>query len=606
MKKNDSNSLLAVEKQNQILEKISQGIQLIQEPKDRELDLCERKAIEEALKESEERYRSLVDLSPDAILVQIDGKIAYTNKSGMKIIGIDLNDLIGEPIFKFIHPDYRPIIAERLKLLYKGEVENVAPVEIKLLKPNGDIIDIEVNSRLIKYEGKIGVQTIGRDITERKKAEAKIKFIAYHDHLTKLPNRLYFQQLLHEQFDLAKQTNEKMAILFLDIDNFKEVNDSLGHTLADQLLKQVGNRVKFSLPSAAIMARVSGDEFSILLPNIKDVIEVEDIAKNILAACNDHFSLENCWGKVTLSIGISLYPACGQDPEELIKNADLAMNIAKKKGKNTYQVFTNEIKETFERRRKLSEDLKYALSEKQFVIYYQPIINVEKNTINSVEALLRWNHPEEGLISPGEFIPLIEENGLIIPIGEWVLKNACSQVKQWHQEGLSELALKVNLSVRQFEQENFVEMIASILTDLQFQPESLELEITESLLMRNTEYTSEILNKLKALHVKISLDDFGKGFSSLSYLTEFPFDVLKIDRSFTQKMLIDNKSAAVVKTVINLAHQLNLTVVAEGVETEEQFKFLVENQCEEVQGFLFNKPLPVEEFELIYLKRQLT
>jgi diguanylate cyclase len=372
------------------------------------------------------------------------------------------------------------------------------------------------------------------------------------------------------------------------------------------VLNMVSERVCDSLPTKALIARISGDEFSILLPNVKDILEVEDIAKNILEVFKHDYFIEGRRLKITVSIGISMYPVSGQDPEELIKNADLAMYIAKERGKNTYQVFTDEIKKKFVKRRKLDEDLKYAIKDNQFDIYYQPIINVEKNTVSSVEALLRWNHPEKGLITPGEFIPLVEENGLIIPIGEWIFRNACLQVKQWHREGLSGLALKVNLSVRQFEQENFVEMIASILHDTGINPELFELEITESMLMGNTDHTLKIFNKLKALNVKIALDDFGKGFSSLSYLTQFPFDVLKIDRSFIQKMLIDDKSAAIVKTVIHLGHQLNLKVVAEGVETEDQLKFLINNQCEEVQGFLFNKPLSVQEFEVEYLKGHFT
>jgi diguanylate cyclase (GGDEF)-like protein len=487
-----------------------------------------------------------------------------------------------------------------------GETEILEPTEIKLIRSNGDVIDVEVKSRMVKYQGKLVIQSIGRDITERKKTEDKIKFMAYHDNLTQLPNRLYFNQLLQSEIVKAKQYGEKIAVLFIDIDNFKEVNDSIGHHAADEVLKLFSKRVSYCVPPNAIVARVSGDEFSILLPNVKDMLEIVGITKKILDACKPDFSLGVSRIKITISMGISVYPTSGEDSEELMKNADLAMHIAKQKGKNTYQLFTEEIKENIAKKRRLNKDLTYAISDNQFLIYYQPVINLEKNDISSVEALIRWNHPKKGLISPVEFIPLVEENGLIIEIGEWVLRSSCLQVKQWQREGLSGLALKVNLSVRQLEQENFVEMMANVLDDTGFDSELLELEITESVLMRNTEQMIEVFDRLKLLNVKISLDDFGKGFSSLCYLTQFPFDILKIDRSFIQKMLLDEKSAAIVKIIINLAKQLNLRVVAEGVETEAQLSFLINNQCEEVQGFLFNKPLSVQDFELEYLQGQLT
>ena len=565
-------------------------------------DIRERKKIEQALKESEERYRLLVDHSPEAILVHFGNEIVYTNQSGANMIGIDNPaKIIGEPIDRFLHPDYHPVIQERLRRLYTGEAESIEPIEIKIIKSNGEIIDVEVNSQIIKFNGQIGIQSIGRDITDRKKAESKIKFMAYHDNLTQLPNRVSFNQLLQKHFEIAKQENKNIGILFLDVDNFKDINDSIGHSSADYVLKMIAERVRNCLPSQAVLARISGDEFSILMPTINNSAEIEDIANNILDVFTYDFPLEERTIRVTVSIGMSMYPVGGNNPDELMISADLAMYIAKEKGKNTYQVFTNEIKRKFVKRRKLLEDLKYALIQNQFVIHYQPILNVDKNKINSVEALIRWNHPVLGLISPGEFIPLIEENNLIIPIGEWVLRNACQQVKQWQKQGFRGLGLRVNLSVKQFEQENFVDRVTGILHETEINPEFLELEITETILMHDSDRTIRILNQLKTLNVKIALDDFGKGFSSLSYLTHFPFDGLKIDRSFIRKMLIDEKSAAIVKVVMDLAHQLNLKVVAEGVETEEQLGFLVKNRCEEVQGFLINKPLSVQQFEDEYL-----
>lgn len=564
-------------------------------------DIQERKIIEKALKESEERYRLLVDSSPDAILVHDNGEIVYTNKSGATLIGIDKpSTIFGNSIYSYIDPKDHPIIINRLKQYYCGEAEMLDPVEVKVIKCNGESVNIEITSRVVIYEGRTCVQSIARNITDRKKNEEKIKFLAYHDHLTKLPNRFYFNELIQKQLDNMKQVKHKMAILCFDLDNFKQLNESLGHSMADNVLKTVSEKIRKCIPIDAVIARVSGDEFSILLPNIENIEQVEFISKTILATCNDEVSIEGRSIKTPVSIGVSVYPSHGKDREELVRKANLALDTAKQKGKNNFQLYTEEIKNKFVRKRKLAEDLKYAIENHQFFICYQPIINTMKNKVCSVEALLRWKHPFEGMISPGEFIPISEDNGTIVPIGEWVLRSACFQVKQWQQRGFYDLVLKVNLSVRQFEQENFVEMIANVLKDTSYNPQLLELEITESILMQNTEQTIEILNKLKKLGVKISLDDFGKGFSSLSYLTDFSFDVLKIDRSFIQKVLIDEKSAAIVNTVINLAHQLNLRVVAEGVETEEQFKFLVNNQCEEVQGFFFSHPLPVEDFERLY------
>ncbi|WP_100404720.1 bifunctional diguanylate cyclase/phosphodiesterase [Bacillus solitudinis] len=561
-------------------------------------------AMEQQIADDRKRKYDLMSENMSDLIDIVDpqGIILYASPSNQSVLGFNPEEMVGRSAFEYMYSDDLDRTKESFIELIKSKTSQ--QVEVALVNRQGQAIPFEINGvPVFDEQGQVSeVVVVCRNITERKKADEKIRFIAYHDILTKLPNRLSFQEQLQEQFQLALQKHQQFAVLFLDIDNFKQTNDTLGHSLADRLLASFADRIKGVLPKKAIFARVSGDEFSIVLPNVEDEQEVITLADGIIEGLKQGFSVEGIDIKVTTSIGISQYPKNGEIPEILVKNADFAMYFAKKKGKNTYQFFSSEIEEYLVNRKLLEKELKIAIDQFQFMNYYQPIYDVEKGRIGGVEALIRWNHPKKGLVPPMDFIPLAEENGLILQIGEWVLEQACLQAKKWQENGFDDLILKVNLSVKQLEQVDFVEQVAHCLAKSKLDPSKLELEITESLFVNETE-TEEVFKSLKNLGVKLSIDDFGKGFSSLSYLTQFPVDVLKIDRSFITKMLNDKRSEGIVDTIINLGKVLELLVIAEGVETEEQFSTLINKDVDGIQGYYISKPLTVKMFEELYVKR---
>ncbi|WP_078553694.1 EAL domain-containing protein [Bacillus alkalicellulosilyticus] len=568
-------------------------------------NIKERKTSELALRESEERYRQLIELSPDAVVVFDKDQILYINNSGASLLGYSEPDqLNGIPIDMIIHED--DIDSSKLlrEQVIDKKVTTHVPINIKVYNVNREIMDVEVLYRLIEFQEKLAIQAICRDITERKKTEERMKFLAYHDPLTQLPNRSKFTQECQTALEFAKRNNSKLALLFLDIDNFKMINDTYGHSQADSVLIEISNRLK-RIISNGVLARVSGDEFSILLKDINTSSDIENYIKRILNEFNKNIIVDGKIIRVTTSMGISQYPSDGEKVEKLLNHADLAMYIAKKNGKNTYQFYTDEINLVFLKRRKLEKEIRCAMNENQFLLYYQPIINCLSEEIEGVEALLRWKHPSKGIIGPHEFIPYFEETGLINQVGEWVLFQACKQVNRWRKAGLPHLNLNVNLSVKQLNNEDFVHQLKKIIIETNFDADSLQLEITESIMMHETEETIKIIKEIKELGVQIAIDDFGKGFSSLSYLTSFPFDILKIDRSFIARITDDPKTAGIVETIINLANVLDLNVVAEGVETTEQLSFLKRKGCLEAQGYLFSKPVPPHQIMSNYVKNKL-
>lgn len=435
-----------------------------------------------------------------------------------------------------------------------------------------------------------------RDITAHKLAEAKIHHQTLHDLLTDLPNRALFNKRLEIALAQASKNDEKLAVCFLDLDRFKTINDTLGHAVGDKLLQSVAQRLTQCLRDEDIIARWGGDEFTILLPRIRDAKDITGIQERILNALKPGFELENHCLHVGASAGIALYPVHGEDAETLIKHADAALSLAKSQGRNKYQLYHSGMTLHNTELFTLENSLYSALDKQQLTIYYQPQVNISTGKITKMEALLRWQHPELGLISPTKFIPLAEETGLIIPIGEWVLRSACYQTKYW-QEALSlpSLSIAVNLSARQFQQPNLVEMVQQILEETSLAPENLELEITEGIAMQNMELTQAILKDLYKMGVSISIDDFGTGYCSLSYLKNFPIHTLKIDRSFVRDLTTNTHDAAITTAIIALAHGLNLAVVAEGVETEEQRNLLRVLECELMQGFLFSSAISAEE-----------
>jgi diguanylate cyclase (GGDEF)-like protein len=434
-----------------------------------------------------------------------------------------------------------------------------------------------------------------RDITDRKRAEERIHFLAYYDALTALPNRSLLQDRLGKALAIARRRREKVALLFLDLDHFKVINDSLGHSVGDLLLQQVGERLAKCTRDQDTVARVGGDEFLIVLTGVKEVADAGGSAERIMNAMHGEFVVQGHTLSISCSIGIGIFPEHGADPESLIKNADAAMYGAKDNGRSRFQFFTEGMNAQAVERLSLENSLRSGLEKGEFFLVYQPQIAISTGKIIGAEALLRWRHPELGLVSPDKFIRVAEKSGLIIPIGEWVLRTACSQARQWQADGLQPLTVAVNVSAVQFRQESFRELIRGVLHETGLAPQYLELELTESLLLSNKDVTFSVLHELEEMGVKLAIDDFGTGYSSLSYLKTFPVTKLKIDRSFIRELTVNPDDAAITIAIISMAKSLNLKVIAEGVETEAQMSFLRENHCDEIQGYYFSKPVSADE-----------
>ena len=438
-----------------------------------------------------------------------------------------------------------------------------------------------------------------------RKSKKEIHHLAFYDALTNLPNRRLFSDRLQQAVESARRNNHLMAILFIDVDNFKRINDSFGHSIGDKLLRTVACQLVTSLRSCdsvtrehdeeqVSVSRLGGDEFTVLLTHVKKAEDAARVAKRIIDAVSVPFLLGDEEVVVTPSIGISVFPYDGDDVEELVKNADTAMFHAKEKGRNNYQFYTNSMSATTFERLSMENALRRALERKEFQLYYQPKIELETNRAIGLEALLRWNHPDMGMVSPLDFIPLAEESGLIVPIGEWVLRTACEQMRYWQNSGMEPLRVAVNLSACQLRQAMLTQLVRRILDETGIAPRWLELELTESVIMDDIQNSSVVLRELKNMGVHISMDDFGTGYSSLSLLKRLPLDTLKIDQSFVRDITTDPDDAAIVDAIISLAHNLRHRVIAEGVESQEQLDYLRSRRCDEVQGFLYSKPQPAD------------
>lgn len=438
-----------------------------------------------------------------------------------------------------------------------------------------------------------------RAVNERKRAEEKIVHMAYHDALTNLPNRLMFDEKLKSCFEEAERAGRMMAILFFDLDRFKVINDTLGHHVGDQLLQTLARKLQVYVSEKDIVARFGGDEFIILLTDLAHIDEAAQFAKGIPALLEEPFLIEDQELFVTASIGISIYPNDGVEPDILLKNADIALYRSKEKGGNAYHYYHPDMNKRSLHRLNLEIQLRKALERDEFEIYYQPIVDLKNGSVLGMESLIRWKHPEWGLVSPGDFIPLAEETGLIVPIGNWVLRQACIQTKAWQSQGFSPLVVAVNISAIQFHQIHFVQIVMDALEESGLAPDQLCLEITENIAMNNVPYIIETMQKLKQLGVRISIDDFGTGYSSLSYLKRFRVHTLKIDQSFIRDVTSDEDNAAIVTALIAMSHRLKIKSLAEGVETKEQLEFLISQGCDEIQGYVFSKPMPAADFELL-------
>ena len=560
-------------------------------------DITERKKTEEALIESERRHRIVLASAPDPILVyDVQGRVTYLNPAFTRIFGWTEKDILGRKL-DFVPALNRPETKMMEEKIFSGET--FSGIESKRLTKDGQAIDVSVSGatftdRQGRYQG--NVVTL-QDITQRKMTEEQLRFIAYHDTLTALPNRKAFYERLDDLVLHSRRAQilPKWALLFLDLDRFKDINDTLGHDIGDLLLVEAAERIRDCLRESDYVFRLGGDEFTVILTELTQDIDAAKVAEKLLAAISRPYQIKGHDLFVTCSIGISVHPMDGNVVEALVRNADTAMYVAKR-DEDRYRFFTEDMNNKAMKRLLIENHLRAAIDRQEFAIHYQPLVDQNKNVTGS-EALLRWYSPELGRISPDEFIPIAEETGLIVPIGEWVLKKACRQLKKWHRMGYERLSLAVNLSARQFRHQNLIGIVTGLIEEIGLNPSSLRLEVTETSVMEDPE---EAIAKMKALHrmgVRFAIDDFGTGYSSLAYLKRFPVDTLKIDRSFIKDMTVDTDDEEIIRTIVAMAKNLKMQAQAEGVETEEQRIFLCREGCHNMQGFLFSKPLPVKEFE---------
>ncbi len=560
----------------------------------------ERSKTSQSLRESEERYHRLVELSPDAIIVHTEGSIVFVNGAGVRLLAATSSaELIGKPIINFVHADYRESVRKRIDQTLHENIE-VPFAEEKFVRVDGVEIQVEVGAVPFIYENEPAVQVVARDISARKLIEEKLIHDAFHDALTGLPNRALFKEHLMLAVQRAKKKDPYLfAVLFLDLDRFKNVNDSLGHAVGDELLIGIARRLETHIRPVDRVARFGGDEFAVLLDGIDEPSDATRVAKRLQSELQQPLNIRGHDVFTSASIGIAMSSTGYDGPDDVVRDADTAMYRAKTLGKARYEIFDLEMHSRAVALLKLETDLRLAVERQEFFVQYQPIMKLGTNRIHGFEALVRWQHPERGLLMPSEFITVAEETGLIIPLGRWVLWEACRQTKLWQEEfpGFESLTLSVNYSGKQFMQSDVIEQIKVILEETGFNPYLLQLEITESAVIENTKTITEMILQLRNLGIRLSMDDFGTGYSSLSYLHNFPIHTLKIDRSF-----ISNKGEVgdneIVRTIIMLARNLGLDVVAEGVETTEQLAYLQALDCEYAQGFLFSKPLDPNMVEI--------
>lgn len=563
-------------------------------------DTTERKRAERQVAASETKFRELFHHASDAIcLIDVDAglptRFIEVNDAMCRKLGFTREQLLAMSPSQLVgQTDLTKTQIQKIL----GQERSIS--EIVVYGKDGTQLPVEVSVRVFQSDGRLVSMVIGRDVTDRKRAEEMIRHVAYHDDLTNLPNRRLFKERLLLAIEKAQQQKEHLAILFLDLDRFKNINDSLGHASGDWVLQTVAARLRGCIGDANLIARIGGDEFTVLLEGITGKDAAETLAKAILTELERPVTLDGHELRLTTSIGIAMYPWDGADVQALMTGADTAMYRAKTHG-NSYRFYTATMNSMLYQRFVLEESLRKALDHDEFEIYYQPRVDSISGRVRAVEALLRWNHPELGMVSPADFIPLAEETGLIIPIGKWVLTEACRQNREWQQRGLQPVRVAVNFSARQLAEREIARHIEQTLESTGMASRWLEIEITESAILQDVESTIEFFQTLKSLGIHVSIDDFGTGYSSLSYLTRFKIDALKIDQSFVRDLTVNPDNAAIATAVVNLAHSLEMNVVAEGVETPEQMNFLKGLHCHEMQGYLFSKPVPAKQAELLLL-----
>ena len=552
------------------------------------------------LKEAEEKYRTIFE---DAIIgifqATPDGRPVRINRAMAQLHGYESPEQLIAEVGNVVHAFF--VDPNQMSDLMISLKENsvVRSAELELYRRDRSKKWVLANIRAVRDpQGNITVvEGTLEDITERKHAQEQVHFLAYYDALTGLPNRTLLQDRLSQSMALARRQNEKLAVLFLDLDRFKVINDSLGHSFGDLLLQDVAERLKAGLRQQDTIARIGGDEFILVLGGIKDIPSAAVAAERVMDLMSSEFVIQGRSFTVNCSIGISIYPEHGNDSETLIKNADAAMYCAKENGRNGFQFFTEDMNTEVMERLELEHNLRQALEGNQLFLLYQPQMEVASGRIIGMEALLRWKHPQWGLVPPDKFIRVAENSGLILPIGEWVLRTACSAARRWQDMGLPPVPVAVNVSAVQFRQETFGDLVRTVLRESRLAPEYLELELTEGVLLSSADIRFPVLQGLKRMGVKLAIDDFGTGYSNLSYLRQFPVQKLKIDRSFIKSVAISPDDAAITAAIISMGKSLNIRVIAEGVENDAQMAFLRSHQCDEIQGYYFSRPLSTEDVE---------
>ena len=556
-------------------------------------------SVERAFKQNEK----VMQVASESIIVTDSrGIIVKVNAFTDTLFGYQHDELLGQSIQVLVPPRQRE--AHLREMGHYQDDPEARPMSVRqdLTAPCKDGSEIPVNislGPLVTEEGRFTIAAV-RDIRETKAYEARILHQATHDTLTGLPNRALFHDLLNRAMIQAEREECLLAVVFLDLDGFKNINDTLGHDWGDQLLKQIAHRISAAVRRNDVVARQGGDEFTLLLQGVNHVDDVIAVTRKILTAVSEPVQLRETEFHVTASIGITIFPLDDTDAEHLLRNADTAMYRAKDAGRNGFQFYTAEMNDQAQERLGIETDLRRAIAQHEFVLHYQPQVDITSGHIIGAEALLRWNHPQKGMIPPIKFIPVAEESGLIVPIGEWVLREACGQMRAWQVAGLPPLRIAVNLSARQFREPHLPQLIADIMAESGLKDRGvLEVEITESLLMKNVDVASDMLRQLFDMGVRISVDDFGTGYSSLSYLQRFCLHALKVDQSFVRDISNGADGAVIAGVIVDLAHKLKLNVIAEGVETLAQLHYLQQIGCDEMQGYYFSRPIPALEFEAL-------
>jgi len=546
----------------------------------------------------EAALRRLVDTNLVAVLfTDLSGNILNADHSFLKLLGYTSENL-PRSIHDLTPPEHHRLDEEAFeKLMAFGAC---APFEKDFLKHDGSPVPVLFGAALHEEE----IVCFVVDLSQNKQTQEKLNHLAYHDALTDLPNQVLFKDRLKQAIALSRRNDQMQAVLLLNVDRFKTINDSLGYTAGDRLLQSVAQRLTSCVRESDTVARFGGDEFAILLTQIPRAQDAANAARAIKQALDQAFLFEDQEIFVSSSIGISIYPNDGRDTAGLLKTAGVALDRAKVQGGNNYQFYTAGGTTRALKQLVLESNLRSGLDKSEFIVHYQPQVDIRGFQLVGMEALVRWQHPSLGLLYPSEFVSLAEDSGLIISLGDWILRTACAQNKAWQDKGLMPMRLSVNFSARQFQQPTFITDVAQILKDTNLDPRWLELELTESSIMKDPEEAIEKLHELKLMGIKVAVDDFGTGYSSLNYLKRFPIDTLKIDKTFVSDVCKDPHDTAIVRAIINLGHALDLTVIAEGVETKEQLQYLSALECDAVQGFLFSKALSAAAFEELLIEQR--